>query len=115
MQMPTEFITVDYLATFVGMVLVLGLIVQFTKSLVKQRFSDEVVRAYTFGWACVLVLAIYWHQGLLDAAGREIAITILVALINAIIVTLAAMGGYEVLADPKAEKHRHSVSPGGTE
>ena len=73
------------------------------------------MRAYTFGWAIILVLAIYWHQGLFDAAGREIAITILIALINAIIVTLAAMGGYEMLADPRAEKHRHELSPGGTE
>lgn len=105
--MPNDFITVDYLYTFVGMVLVLGLIVQFTKGFLKQAFNDVVVRGYTFGWAAILVLAVYWHQGLLDAAGREIAMTVLIALINAIIVTLAALGGYEVLADPKAEKHRH--------
>ena len=104
--MPSDFIAVDYLYTFMGMVLVLGLIVQFTKPFLKHRFTDLIVRAYTFGWACVLVLAVYWHQGLLDAAGREIAMTVLLALINAIIVTLAAMGGYEMVADPRAKKAR---------
>lgn len=102
--MPSDFISIDYLATFAGMVVVLGLIVQFTKGLIKRTFEDHIVRAYTFGCALVLVLLVYWHQGLFDAASREIAITILLALINAIIVTLAAMGGYEVLADPKATK-----------
>jgi len=104
--MLSDFITIEYLATFAGMVVVLGLIVQFSKSLIKNTFTDQAVRAYTFGWACVLVILVYWHQGLLDAAGREIAITILLALINAIIVTLAAMGGYEVISDPKATKQK---------
>lgn len=101
-----EFVTIDYLATFAGMVLVLGLIVQFTKGLVKQTFCDQYVRAYTFGWAIVLVMLMYWHQGLFDAAGREIAMVILLAVVNAIIVTLAALGGYEVLSDPGATKQK---------
>lgn len=102
--MPSDFISIEYLGTFAGMVVILGLIVQFSKGLIKRTFEDYVVRTYTFAWAFVLVILVYWHQGLLDAAGREIAITILLALINAIIVTLAALGGYEVLTDPKAAK-----------
>ena len=102
--MPSDFITAEYLYTFAGMVIVLGLIVQFTKGLVKQLFSDFAVRLYAFAWALVLVFAVYWHQGLFDAAGREIAMLALLGLINAIIVTLAAMGGYEVLTDPRAEE-----------
>ncbi|MCG8400281.1 MAG: hypothetical protein MJA84_01650 [Firmicutes bacterium] len=104
--MPNEFVTTDYLFTFVGMVLVLGLVVQFTKGLFKKTFNDWVVRAYAFSWAIVLVLVMYWHQGLFDAAVREIAITVLLALINAVIVTMATIGGYDVLADPKAEKRK---------
>lgn len=97
--MPNDFVTIDYLATFAGMVLVLGLIVQFTKGLVKRRYPDEAVRAYTFGWALMLVAAVYWYQGLFAVAvPAEIAMVVLLALINAIVVTLAAMGGYEVLA-----------------
>ena len=104
--MPNEFITTDYLFTFVGMVLVLGLIVQFSKGLFKDIFNDWVVRAYAFGWAVVLVVAMYWHQGLFDAAAREIAMAILLALINAIIITMTAMGGYEAVFDPKAQKSK---------
>lgn len=102
--MPNEFVTVDYLANFAGMVIVLALIVQFTKGLVKRRYPDEAVRAYTFGWAVLLVLIMFWHQGLLEGPAREMFVTVLIAFINAIIVSLAAMGGYEVLADPRAQK-----------
>lgn len=102
--MPSEFVNTEYLFTFVGMVLILGLVVQFTKGFFKRSLQDWVVRAYAFGWAIVLVVAMYWHQGLFDAAAREIAITLLLALLNAIIITMATIGGYEVMADPRAEK-----------
>ncbi|MEW6541129.1 MAG: hypothetical protein AB1402_05905 [Bacillota bacterium] len=102
--MPNEFVTADYLASFSGMVIVLALIVQFTKSLVKRRYADEAVRAYTFGWALVLVLLMFWQQGLLAGSVGEIAANIFLAFINAIIVSLAAFGGYAVLSDPRAEK-----------
>lgn len=95
--MPNEFVTAEYLFTFAGMILVLSLIVQFTKSLVKKTFTDQMVRVYAFLWALLLVGVMYWNQGQFDAAGREIATTILLGLINAIIVTLAAMGGYELV------------------
>lgn len=102
--MPNDFVTVDYLATFTGMVLVLGLIVQFTKSLVKQRFSHEAVRLYTFAWASVLVAIVYWNQGLFDPARCDIATNLLLGFINAMVITLSAMGGYELVTDPHARK-----------
>ena len=95
--MPSEFVTAEYLWTFAGMILVLSLIVQFSKSLVKQAFTDQVVRVYAFLWALVLVAVMYWNQGLFEAAGREVVTAVLLMLINAIIVTLAAMGGYELV------------------
>lgn len=102
--MPNDFVNVDYLATFSGTVLVLGLIVQFTKSLIKSKFSDEAVRLYTFIWANVLVAIVYWSEGLLEVAGGEMAATLMMGAVNAIVVTLAAMGGYEVISDPYARK-----------
>lgn len=102
--MPSDFITVDYLMTFTGLVVILGLIVQFTKGIIKATFSEQAVRTYAFVWALALIGITYWSKGMLDATGREIAITLLLVLINAIIVTLAAMGGYELFTDPKAEK-----------
>ena len=104
--MLNDFITIEFLGTFAGMVIVLGLIVQFTKGLVKTVFSDQAVRAYTFAWAVILVLLSYLQQGLFAVAGQAIVMTLFLALINAIIVTLAAMGGYEVISDPGATKQK---------
>lgn len=106
--MPSDFITIDYMTTFSGIVLALGLIVQFTKSIVKKMFSDHVVRVYAFAWSVVLVLAVYWSKGMFDVEGKDILITLLLVMINAIIVTLAAMGGYEALTDPRATKQKLS-------
>ena len=38
----------DALATFVGLTTAVTVIVQFTKSVVKKRFDDSVVRLYAF-------------------------------------------------------------------
>lgn len=102
--MPNDFITIEHLTTFSGMVLALGLIVQFTKSIVKKMFSDQAVRIYAFIWAIILVLAMYWSKGLFNVEGKDIFITSLLILINAITVTLTAMGGYEAVTDPRATK-----------
>lgn len=107
--MLNDFITPAFFMTFAGMVIILGLIVQFTKGVIKTTFTDQAVRLYTFCWALVLVLLSYLQQGLFEVAGREIAMTLFLALINSIIVTLAAMGGYDVLSDPKAEKTKTGV------
>jgi len=106
-----DFLNVDYITTFAGMVLAVALIVQFTKSLVKQRFSDRAVRVYAFIWALILVFAVNLYKGVFAAKGSELAILILLSLVNAIIVTLAAIGGYDVVSDPHAEKQK-PVPPG---
>lgn len=90
-----EFVTMEYLSTFTGMALAVGLIVQFTKSLVKRAFADEMVRVYAFLWALLIVAAVNWQQGLFTG---DIVSAVLLTLINAVTVTLAAIGGYDVLA-----------------
>ena len=102
--MLNDFINLDFLYTFGGLVVVLGLIVQFTKGLIKRSFDDQAVRIYTFCWALVLVALTYWFQGFFDVAGRDIAAAILLVLLNSILITIAAMGGYEAITDFKAEK-----------
>jgi hypothetical protein len=102
--MLNDFITIDFLFTFGGLVLILGIIVQFTKSLIKQVYDDYAVRWYAFGWAIVLTLLAAWLKGQFDVVGREIAATLLLVLLNSILITMAAIGGYEALADPRAEK-----------
>jgi hypothetical protein len=102
--MLNDFISIELLMTFTGLVVALGIIVQFTKSIIKSTFTDQAVRIYAFTWALALTLLTSWFQGRFDVTGREIAATLLLVLLNSILVTMAAIGGYEVLSDPKATK-----------
>jgi predicted membrane channel-forming protein YqfA (hemolysin III family) len=91
-----EFMTPETLATFAGLVAAVAVIVQFTKSLVKKQFDDYAVRIYAF-FVALLLTSVFAPSGY-DIKG------IVLTVINAILITLAAVGGYEVIADPKAEK-----------
>lgn len=46
--MYNEFMTVEMLATFAGLVAAVSIIVQFTKSIIKRNFNDGAVRLYAF-------------------------------------------------------------------
>lgn len=96
--MYNEFMTMEMLATFAGLVAAVAIIVQFTKSIVKKQFGDSAVRLYAFIIALVLTF-IFARCG----TGIE---GIVLTVINAILVSISAMGGYEVIADPKAEKKK---------
>lgn len=91
-----DFMTLDILTTFAGLTATTMLIVQFTKFLVKRRFGDSYVRIYTFIIALILAF-LFAHQGG-NAQG------IVMTIINAIIITVAAAGGYEIITDPLAKK-----------
>lgn len=106
-----DFLSVDYITTFSGMVLAVALIVQFTKSLIKRLFSERAVRLYAFIWALIFVVAVNIYKGSYAIKGSEIPVKILLSVVNAIIVALAAIGGYEVVTDPYAEKQK-PVPPG---
>lgn len=93
-----EFMTAETLATFAGLAVAVGLIVQFTKSVVKKQFGDASVRLYTFGVSLILTF-VFAPAG---PGVRGVVLTI----INAVLVCMASMGGYEALADPLAEKRR---------
>lgn len=93
-----NFITVEMLKDFMGLVLSTSLIVQFTKSIVKNKFGDVAVRLYT--WIIALVLTFIFARN-----GQGIEGIVLTA-INSILVATSAMGGYEIIADPKAEKKK---------
>ena len=94
-----NFMSMETLATFAGLVTAVTLIVQFTKSLVKSTFKGDIyVRLYTL----IIALGLSF---VFARAGIGIEGTIL-TIINAVIISVAAMGTYEVVADPKAEKHK---------
>lgn len=95
-MMISDFLTADLLKTFWGLIASTVLVVQFTKPLVKDKFTDGVVRIYTFIIALVLTF-IFAKQG----TGIE---GIVLTVLNAITVSIGAMGSYEIIVDPLAEK-----------
>ncbi|MCF6466288.1 hypothetical protein [Clostridium sp. Cult2] len=94
--MYNELMSADALTTFVGLVAGTSLIVQFTKSIIKKQFGDAFVRFYSFVIALILIF-IFGNNG----QGLQ---GILLKIINAMIITISAMGGYEILSDPMAKK-----------
>lgn len=93
-----DFMTVDTLTTFTGLVMAVGLIVQFTKSIIKKQYGDRAVRIYAFVISLILNLAFVGDFSNLQG--------IIVTIINSILITLTSMGGYELIADPRAEKEK---------
>jgi hypothetical protein len=93
-----DFMTVDVLTTFTGITAAVIVIVQFTKSIVKKKFGDHFVRLYSFIVALILTF-IFARQGS-NIEG------IVLTVINAMVITIASMGGYELLADPLAQSVR---------
>ena len=91
-----DFMDANILTTFVGLVTAVTVIVQFTKSLVKRKFGDAVVRLYAF--IISLILTLIFAR---ESSGIQ---GIVLSIINAVMITAASMGGYEVLSDPLAQK-----------
>ncbi|MGD9678731.1 MAG: hypothetical protein AB7V16_10360 [Vulcanibacillus sp.] len=93
-----DFMTMDMLTTFTGLTGAVMLIVQFTKSLVKNKLGDSFVRIYSF--IIALLLTFFFARG-----GDQVQ-DIILMIINAIIITIASAGGYEILTDPMATKEK---------
>lgn len=96
--MINEFMSLEILATFTGLVVAVGVIVQFTKSMIKGNFDDVAVRVYTLVISLILTF-VFARTG----TGLE---NIILTIINSIIVAVSTMGAYEVITDPKAEKRK---------
>lgn len=93
-----DFMSADILKTFVGLTTAVTVIVQFTKSLVKKRFGDTMVRLYAFIVALILTFIFARESfGIQD---------IILTIINALMITVASMGSYELISDPMAQKIR---------
>ncbi len=93
-----DFMDAEILATFSGLVLTVSIIVQFTKSIIKKQFGDEAVRLYAF--IVALILTFVFAQTGTGVKG------IVLTIINAMLISLTSMGGYEVISDPKAKKEK---------
>lgn len=96
-----NFMTAETLTTFAGITGAVIVIVQFTKSIVKKRFGDHFVRLYSFIIAFILTFVFTAKDGI-SLEG------IIMTVINAMIITIASMGGYEAIADPMAQSIRRN-------
>lgn len=96
--MPNDFFTLQTLATFAGMVAAVAIIVQFTKGFFKASVPDWAVRLYTLVIALIVMFFVLYVQKLLTVESIGLGI------INSVLVAMTAMGAYEVVADPGAQK-----------
>ena len=90
-----DFMTPETLTTFIGLVAATSLIVQFTKPLIKRWLPDIFVRLYVF----VIALILTFIFGDPDFSLQSIVLKV----VNAMIITTSAMGGYEVLSNPMSQ------------
>ncbi|CAK7064679.1 hypothetical protein ACF3M2_18560 [Tissierella carlieri] len=88
----------DILINFAGLVAAVSLIVQFTKSIVKKKFGDFMVRIYTLAISLILTFIFARSGGGIEG--------ITLTIINSILITITSMGAYEMIVDPKAEKSK---------
>ena len=92
--MPEEFFTWEYLGTYAGATIAVMLFVQFTKELPGIKSIPTRLWAYVIA-AVLLVLSTVFTVSPITPS------IILLCLINAVIVAMAACGGYDTLHNIK--------------
>jgi hypothetical protein len=93
-MMPEEFFTWEYLGTYAGATIAVMLFVQFTKELPGIKSIPTRIWAYIIA-AVLLVLSTVFTISPITPS------IILLCLINAVIVAMAACGGYDTLHNIK--------------
>ncbi|MEW6426061.1 MAG: hypothetical protein AB1523_15220 [Bacillota bacterium] len=99
-EIPHDFFTIETLSTFGGQVLFVSMVTALLKSPLKKRWGDWAVR--------VLAIAVAFLTQLFIVAVRctFTVETVGLAVVNAILVALAAGGAHEYISDPLAKKMR---------
>lgn len=95
-MMPEEFFTWQYLGTYAGATVAVMLFVQFTKDLPGIKALPTRLWAYIIA-AVLLVLSTLFTVSPITPS------VILLCLINAVIVSMAACGGYDTLKSLRKE------------
>lgn len=96
--MPTEFFTVDQLLTYAGCMMATVIVVAFSKDIIKRWLPDWTVRVYAWAVAVGIMTFALWCTGGLTAEAFGLAV------LNGVLVALAAVGLRETFTDPWAEK-----------
>jgi len=93
-----NFITLDYLSTFVGMVTVVMLFTEFTKELIDKFAKGLPTKYVVFLYSLLTILGYQFMSDTFDTS------KLLLTVINAIILTMTAQGGYEWTFKPIEKK-----------
>lgn len=97
-----NFITLDYLSTFVGMVAVVVLITQFTKDLIDKVAKWLPTKYLAFIYSLIVIIGYQLMSNTFDIS------KLLLTIINAILITMTAQGGYEWVFKPIENKAQNS-------
>ncbi len=89
-----EFITLEILSSFPGMVVVVSLLTQLTKG-----WFDRLITHHTsvlvFIYSILLIFFVSYAKGEFTGDLRAILVLVVMNVLNGVVVSLAAMKGYE--------------------
>jgi len=93
-----SFITLDYLSTFGGMVTIIMLITEFTKELIDRITKGLPTKYVVFLYSILTIIGYQLMSNTFDIS------KIFITIVNAMILTMTAMGGYECTFKPIEKK-----------
>ena len=93
-----NFVTLDYLSTFIGMVAVVVLITQFTKELIDKVAKWLPTKYVVFIYSLIVLIGYQIMSNTYDSS------KLLLTIINAMLLTMTAQGGYEWVFKPIEQK-----------
>lgn len=84
-----NYVTIEFMGTMAGMIIVLNLLVQFFKPLI-----DKIKKVHTryVVWIIAIILSVVYQL----IVGKFTAESVFVMIINTIIITLASMKSYDL-------------------
>ncbi len=91
-----NFVSIDFVLSFAGMVIIVSLLTQFTKKLF-DRLIDNRTKYVVYGWSVLLCTFAGAWTGKFSTA-REIVETCVIWLINSVVVWFTAMKAYEEIS-----------------
>lgn len=103
-----NFITLQYMGSFVGMVAIVVLLTQFSKDLVDNVAKWLPTKYVVFIYALIVIFGYQLMSNSFDST------KILLTVINAILLTMTAQGGYEWLYKSVEQKAANAILENST-
>lgn len=101
-----QLLTIDLFTNLVFLTALVGLIVNYTKGIVKRRFPDWAVRIYALLVSFAVLAFAKFVTGDYESLKAFVSDVESVGLVilNSFIVAALAIAGHKVISDPKADK-----------